>query len=122
MINAVLGVTFTALLLLAMVIRGVFGALIAVLGVVVVVLVLVLRSFFRPAAAAAIASLHVPFGDTRLLFAQSARTATSGEILVSYSRYKLVYRAMLLSLVILVALLGAAVVVGILRVGYPVHS
>lgn len=117
-----IGILLTALVLFSSVVGGALGVAILTLSAAVVVLLLALRSFLRPEAFR-VALQHFPgsISDPRSMFAQTARAAPSGEILVSYTRYRQVYQAIVVLLAILGALLAVAFVTALFQAGYPMR-
>ena len=115
-----LGVLLTLLVLFSSVMGGVLGMIIVTLSVAAAILLIALQSFLRPEAfRAALWGIPRSWADPRSVFARAARAAPTGEILVSYTRYRKVYRATLVTVGVLLVFLGVAVVLGLLRAGYP---
>ncbi|TSC64136.1 MAG: hypothetical protein G01um1014106_261 [Parcubacteria group bacterium Gr01-1014_106] len=118
----VIGIVFVLLVLFASVIGGFFGGAILALSAAVGILLIALRSYLRPEAfSVAMRNFPQSVADPRSIFAHTARTAASGEVLVSYTRYRRVYRATVITLGILGALLLVAVVIALMRAGYPMQ-
>lgn len=116
---ALLGILLVLFVLFSSAVGGLLGSAIIVLSVVTALLLIALRSFFRPGVFRETMGVPIPLADPRSLFALAARTASSGEILVSYTRYRRVYRAIVVALGLLCTLLVGALVVGLFRAGYP---
>lgn len=117
--SALIGVLLVLFVLFSAVAGGLLGAAIIVFSVATALLLITLRSFFRPGAFRETMGDPVPFTDPRSLFARAARAAPSGEILVSYTRYRQVYRAIVIAVGVLAVLLVAALGAALLRAGYP---
>lgn len=100
MLNVTLGVLLAFSTLVAVVAGGFLAVAIITASIATVLLALALRSFFRPERRhSALSTLLVPPGrvDLRQVFADAARVAASGEIIVSYTEYRRMYRATLLA-------------------------
>ncbi|TSC73083.1 MAG: hypothetical protein G01um101438_106 [Parcubacteria group bacterium Gr01-1014_38] len=115
-----LGVLLTLLVLFSSVTGGVLGMMIVTLSVAAAILLIALQSYLRPEVFhEALWKIPRSLTDPRSVFARAARAAPTGEILVSYTRYRKVYRATLITVGVLLLFLGVAIVLALLRAGYP---
>lgn len=118
-----IGILLTVFVLFSSVVGGALGIAILTLNAAVVLLLVALRSFLRPEAfRIALQNFPQSVSDPRSMFAQTARTAPTGEILVSYTRYRQVYQATVMALAILGAVLIVAFVTALFQAGYPMRS
>lgn len=112
--NVVFGIFLLFSVFLALSVRGLLGAGIAVAGVAAVLLAIALKSFFRAEQRNAAffqlftSSRGAVVTDPRQVFARAARTAESGELFVSYIRYKQTYRATIVTALIFALLVVVA--------------
>lgn len=113
------GILLALLIVFSSVTGGFLGTTIVTLSLATAILFIALRSFLRPDAFRTAVATRPWFLDPRSVFARSARVAPSGEVLVSYTRYRQVYRATAITVSILLTLLGVSLVLALLRAGYP---